>query len=159
MPIHRLVIMALVVCVSVAGCARSPRVDTLAEADVIRDLDRRWQAAIEAKDVATAASFFAPEGVQMPANAPTVVGREAIHQWFDEWLPDPNISNIFMPEVIEVAASGDLAYDRGTYRFVMDSPEGRIEDVGKYLLIWKKIDGEWKAIADISNSDMPLPGQ
>ena len=77
----------------------------------------------------------------MPANSPIIVGRKAIHQWYSEWLLDPNVSNTFTAEVIEVAASGDLAYERGIYHVVMDSPEGRIEDVGKYVLIWKKIGG------------------
>ena len=106
--------------------------------------------------MAAAAAFFASDAVLMPANGPMIVGREGIEAWFSEWLPVPEISNAFEPDQIEVAASGDLAYDRGTYRFVMDTPEGRTEDVGKYVVVWKKIDGEWRAALDMSNSDLPL---
>lgn len=159
MSTNRVVVLAATVCLALIGCTRTPRVDTRAEADAIRELDRQWQAALDAKDVEACLSFYAPDAVEMPANASAIVGREAIREWFESWLPDPNVSNSFAPEVIEVAASGDLAYERGTYHFVMDTPEGRVEDTGKYLMIWKKIDREWKAIADIGNSDLPLPGQ
>jgi len=38
----------------------------------------------------------------------------------------------------------------------METPDGQLSDSGKYLIVWKKIAGEWKAIIDISNSDNPI---
>jgi uncharacterized protein (TIGR02246 family) len=149
-------LMVAAVMVGSTGCGGEPTVDLQTEEETIRALDRQWQAAVEEKDVQAAAAFFAPDGIAMPANGPMIVGREGIEMWFSEWLPVEEITNVFEPEVIEVAGSGDLAYDRGTYRFVMETPEGRIEDVGKYVVVWKKIDGEWRAVLDISNSDLPL---
>jgi uncharacterized protein (TIGR02246 family) len=149
-------IIAVAAVIASVGCGRGSSVDVQAEEEAIRRLDRQWQAAVDARDVAAAAAFFAPDAVLMPANGPMIVGREGIEAWFSEWLVVPEISNTFEPDMIEVAASGDLAYDRGTYRFVLDTPEGRTEDVGKYVVVWKKIDGEWRAALDIGNSDLPL---
>jgi len=149
----------LAIVVVLAGsiaCGGRSNVDLAAEEETIRALDRQWQAAVDGKDVAAAAAFFAPDGIVMPAGGPMIVGREGIEAWFSEWLVSPEVSNSFAPDVIEVAASGDLAYDRGTYRFVMETPEGRFEDVGKYVVVWRKIDGEWLAALDISNSDLPV---
>lgn len=148
--------IVIAIAVGSLGCGGGSTVDLRAEEEAIRRLDRQWQAAVDARDVAAAAAFFASDAVLMPANGPMIVGREGIEAWFSEWLPVPEISNAFEPDQIEVAASGDLAYDRGTYRFVMDTPEGRAEDVGKYVVVWKKIDGEWRAALDMSNSDLPL---
>jgi len=156
---NRVVMLMAFACVAFIGCDRTPAVDTRAEADAIRDLDRQWQAAVDARDFDKILSFYAPDAVEMSANAPIIVGREAIGKWFESWLTDTTVSNTFAPEVIEVAASGDLAYDRGTYRFTQHTPKGRVEDLGKYLLIWKKINGQWKALADISNSDKAPEGQ
>jgi uncharacterized protein (TIGR02246 family) len=142
-----------------SGCSRAPRVDTVAEANAIRELDLRWQAAVDAKDIEACLSLYVPDAMQMPANSLAFVGTEAIGKWYESWLMEPGVSNTFAPEIIEVAASGDLAYDRGTYRFAVDTPEGRAEDAGKYIVIWKKINGDWKVLADISNSDTPLPVQ
>ena len=148
--------MVVAVIVGSTGCGGGPAVDLHAEEEAIRRLDRHWQAAVDARDVKAAASFFAPDAVLMPANGPMIIGREGIEAWFSEWLPAPEISNTFAPDVIEVAASGDLAYERGTYRFVVESPEGRIADVGKYVVVWEKTDGEWRAALDISNSDLTV---
>jgi ketosteroid isomerase-like protein len=38
----------------------------------------------------------------------------------------------------------------------MDGPKGkRIEDSGKFVVAWKKVNGEWKVAYDIYNSDKP----
>ena len=39
------------------------------------------------------------------------------------------------------------------------SPGGEpLTDTGKYVVVWRKIDGKWKAAADIFNSDLPASG-
>jgi uncharacterized protein (TIGR02246 family) len=138
------------------GCSRQSSVDLSAESNAIRQLDREWVDAIADKDVEALVAFYAPDGVLMNANAPAVVGRDAIREWFEAALQSPNLTYNFTPEVIEVAASGDLAYDRGTYRLAMDSPQGHVEDKGKYVAVWKKIGNDWKVVVDIMNSDIPL---
>ena len=157
MPICRRLWLVAAVLAGVLGCARAAKVDVRSEADAIRELDRRWLAAEVAQDGAAASAFFAPDGVEMPANGPAVVGRKAIQAWYAEWLNTPGMSVSFYPEVIEIAASGDLAYDRGAYRFATDGPQGHTEDVGKYLTVWKKLDGEWKVVVDTANSNQPAP--
>lgn len=139
------------------ACGSAPQVDTEAEKAAIAESNRKWLAAVEAKDIEACVSFYAPDAVEMQPGMPALVGREAIREWFEAWLPDTSVSNAFFPERTEVAASGDVAYDRGTYRFTGSTPDGPIEDVGKYLVIWKKIDGDWKVVASTSNSDLPQP--
>ena len=42
----------------------------------------------------------------------------------------------------------------------MTDPKAKkpVTDKGKYVTVYKKqADGSWKAVADIMNSDMPLP--
>ncbi len=58
-------------------------------------------------------------------------------------------------KVIEVSNSGDLAYTRGTQRLDYITLDGTVEEVSKWIAIWKKIDGEWKAIVVIGNQDNP----
>lgn len=157
MAIFRFSWLAVAVLACLLGCARPARVDIRAEANAIRELDRLWLAAEVAQDAAAASSFFASDAIEMPANGPSVVGKKAIQAWYAEWLGTPDMSVSFSPEVIEVAASGDMAYDRGAYRFATGGAQGHIEDVGKYLTIWKKIDGEWKVIVDTANSNQPAP--
>lgn len=134
------------------GCTSHPTIDVAAEAEAIRGLDQRWQAAAAAKDVEAVLSYYAPQVVKMGANAPAQVGRESLREGYQAVFSDPDFSYGWSIEVVEVAASGDLAYARGTYRIT--SP---FEEVGKYLSIWKRIGGEWKVIAECVNSDIPVP--
>jgi ketosteroid isomerase-like protein len=59
----------------------------------------------------------------------------------------------FAPTKIEVASSGDLAYEMGTYSLAYQGDDEQLHDNGKYVVVWKKADGNWKAAADIFNTD------
>ena len=59
------------------------------------------------------------------------------------------------PAKITVAQAGDLAYELGVYELAFDGEQGPVRDRGKYVVVWKKVDGDWKAAADIFNSDGP----
>ncbi|MFC1475071.1 YybH family protein [Candidatus Zixiibacteriota bacterium] len=144
----------LVTSIIIISCKYTPRVDIEAEVAEINKLDSLWQEAMNAKDSEKTASFFSADGLMMPSNSPAIKGHEKIKEYFDAWLPDTNVISTFTPKIIEVAASGDLAYDQGTYHFEMKTADGTLKVDGKYIIIWQKINGEWKAIADISNSDV-----
>ena len=144
------------------GCNRTPKVDTLAEANAIRNLENQWTAAIQTSDIGKFVSFFASDAVGMGANMPITIGLQAIRKEQESMFSDTTL--LFKTysgtiDIIEVSASGDLAYVRGTQRLSIKTPNGLVEFVGKWLDIWKKIDGEWKVIVNIWNSDMPLPGE
>jgi len=61
----------------------------------------------------------------------------------------------FAPTSIVVASGGDMAYDIGTYNLSFDSDKGPVKDAGKYVVVWKKVDGDWKVAAGIFNSNGP----
>lgn len=135
----------------VAACAAPA--DLAVEEQAIRDLDRQWVEAVAAADTMAIADIYAEDGYFMPPNALRVDGREAIRSAWAGMLGAPNVSLTFQPAEIRVAEAGDMACDIGTYALGMDGPEGRIEDEGKYVVVWQKINGEWKVLADIFNSD------
>jgi len=49
-----------------------------------------------------------------------------------------------------------MAYDYGWHTFAIDTDNGRVTGKGKYLVVWKKVDGMWKVSADIFNTNLPL---
>jgi len=62
-------------------------------------------------------------------------------------------------DIIEVSASGDIAYARGINRGKMKTLTGTVENSDKWIDIYKKIDGQWKCIVGIWNSNNPLEGK
>jgi ketosteroid isomerase-like protein len=124
----------------------------------IRDLIPDWLDAVRRKDTAEIVEFYAPGGRFLVPNAPIAEGREAIGKVWDHLLSLPGVSLSFGPTFIEGASSGDLAYEIGTYTLSFEKGSERAEDRGKYVAVWKRIDGAWKAAADILNSDLPTAG-
>ena len=146
-------------CLFLIGCTKTPRVDTGADADAIRNIEAQWAAAAKSRDIDQLVSSYAPEAVAMNANAPICAGHQAIRKAYESWLADTHVSKTFSNTVdaVEVSASGDLAYTRGTSRYSRNTQKGLVDEMEKWVTIYKKIDGKWKAILDIGNSDKPLP--
>jgi len=58
-------------------------------------------------------------------------------------------------EIIEVEGHGDTAIEVGKY--TLSGEAGQVLDRGKYIIIFKQVDGQWKLHRDIFNSSMPAP--
>ena len=132
--------------------------DTAADEAAIRGHVSRWIELVRAKDAAAIAGLYAEDGAVMPPNAPIGKGRAAIQETWAAMLRTPGFDLNIVPEQIIVSSSGDMALDRGTYSLTM-APNGTTQtDTGKYVVVWRKIGGEWKAAADIFNSDLTESG-
>ena len=132
--------------------------DTAADEKAIRGDVDRWLQLVKAKDAAAISQLYTEDGAVMPPNAPIGKGRAAIQQTWASMLRTPGFDLAFAPEQIIISRSGDMALDRGTYRLTI-APGGKPQrDTGKYVVVWRKVGGSWKAAADIFNSDLPPSG-
>lgn len=133
-------------------------VNSAADEEAIRGQVARWLQLIASKDAAAIAQLYTEDGAVMPPNATIGEGRGAIEQTWTGMMQTPGFELTFTPEQIALSSSGDMALDRGTYRLKV-SPDGTEQvDTGKYVVVWRKVGGEWKAAADIFNSDLPAGG-
>jgi ketosteroid isomerase-like protein len=90
-------------------------------------------------------------------NAPMLTTKEAIRKGFSEMMAMPGEAMKWEVTKVEAARSGDFGYTSGVYDQTMNDAKGKpVTDRGKYVTIWKKqADGNWKAVVDISNTDLP----
>lgn len=158
---HLFFTMFLLALLIIPAC-QTTKVDINAEAIAIRNLEDQWTVALQTSDIEKIISFFAPEAVAMSPNSPICVGLQAIRgknesQFADTTLLYKTYSSTI--DIINVSSSGDLAYVRGSDRISTKTPNGLVEEKSKWIDIWKKINGEWKVIVNIWNSDMPLSGK
>ena len=138
-----------------AEATSAAAVDTGADEQAIRQQVDHWLQLVKAKDAAAIAELYAEDGAVMPPNAPVGKGRAAIQQTWASMMNTPGFNLTFTPEQIVLSSSGDMALDRGTYQLTI-APSGKAQnDTGKYVVVWRKIGNEWKAAADIFNSDGP----
>jgi uncharacterized protein (TIGR02246 family) len=118
---------------------------------------RDFAAAFNAKDAAKVAAFYTDDGVVMAPGRAMVKGRRDIEAYYRRGF-EQDVSDLrLLP--MESAVSGDHAYESGmselTYRAgasLLSGP-GPATDSGKYVVLYKRVRGEWKISYDIFNSD------
>jgi uncharacterized protein (TIGR02246 family) len=135
--------------------AQATVTDTAADDQAIRASIRRWHELIQSKDAEAIAMLFADEGIVMPPGQPSVSGREALRKFWQSTVDMRDLKLTFEPERIDFARGGDIAIDRGTYRFQGKVDGQSLDESGKYIVIWKKIGEHWQVVSDIWNSSQP----
>ncbi len=121
----------------------------------IRDADIVWSKAAGSKDLEQTVSFYLDDGSLLPYNGPIATGKDQIRQVWSHLMSLPGFGLRFAPGKIEVASSGDLAYEIGTFELTVNDAQGSPATTpGKYVVVWKKQQkGDWKVAADIFNTD------
>lgn len=107
----------------------------------------------KAADWEAAARVFTDDAVFQAAGAPQVVGRDAILAAYRSFPPVSDFEGV-SSEIVP-ASGAEMAYEYGVNRFVFDTPEESVVSVGKYLAVWRKIEGEWFVAALAFSADAP----
>jgi uncharacterized protein (TIGR02246 family) len=119
--------------------------------DLIVAANDTFMATFRAGDAAGLATLYTGDGLVMPPNGDFVRSQEAI-QGFWQAIMDMGVKEANL-EIVEVEDLGDTAIEVSTY--AMHGEGGQVLDDGKYIVIWKKEDGQWKLHRDIFNSSRP----
>ena len=124
-----------------------------ADEAAIRAASADWSKASQAKDLDKATSYYADDAIFFVNNGAMVKGKDAIKMTWKPMLAAPGPGLTFETTYVEVARSGDMAYEYGTYDLKTEAKKGKVADEkGKYVVVWKKQpNGSWKAVADIDN--------
>jgi ketosteroid isomerase-like protein len=74
------------------------------------------------------------------------------------YADNPKQIGTWTTDAVQVTESGDLAVQTGQFHVTGIGPKGDGEDRGRFVTIWKKVNGEWKVAHDIGSTTMPAPG-
>jgi uncharacterized protein (TIGR02246 family) len=148
----------IVAIAAMQASAFTNQVDTAKVVDAVRARSKAVSAAESAKDTQGAVAFYADDAIVQAPGAPQLQGRDAITALYSQLFADTTFKGISSTiSNITVSQSGDLAYEIGINRMVYRSPKGDLLDIGKYLIVWKKIKGDWYISAIAFSSDAPAP--
>jgi ketosteroid isomerase-like protein len=127
--------------------------DLAAEERAIRDAESRWREVMRRKDTAAIGSFYTEDAIYAPEDRPPAEGRDAVAaMWSTFEFALDSVMLERTPLRIDVAASGDVATEVGTWVFRgTRRNEERVEGRGNYLTAWRKEAGDWKASAYLWN--------
>lgn len=142
--------LALVLAIMVVACAPQAA-DQSVE---LGALTNNWENALNAGNIDALVGLYAEDCVLMPPNAELATGKAAARGAFGEMIDAGQTAGL---DTVKVIAAGGVGYHAGTY-WLKDA-SGATIDRGKYMEGWQKIDGEWKIVHDIWNSDLaPFAG-
>ena len=160
MKTHLKLTMLIVCCLALLfpGCTQQQPDTRAADEAAIRAADVAFSKAVEAKQLDAAVAFYADDAVAMFTNEPMLTTIEAIRKSFTRFLATPGLAMKWQVTKVVAARSGDFGYTVGTYEMTMNDSQGKpFTDHGKYTTVWtKQADGSWKAVVDISNTDLPV---
>ena len=147
------------------GCQKSEEVaeeavvDVEADVEAIKALLDEFDALMNAGDTEKLVSQnYADAAVRMPPNEPMLKGKAEILAWFQKGAEQYTyqIDNV----IVDVKVDGNLAYSRGIASGTRTLKAGgeAYNIKSKWMAAYERqADGSWRVIADIFNSDNPLP--
>lgn len=158
----------LALAASLSACAKpeaaKPVVDTAKVAEAVKADLTQLVADFNAKDAAKAAAHDAPDYVGMFHGAPNVVGPEQDLALTKMQVSDPAVKLVMSDEVVDVAASGEMAVVRSTYAYTFTDPKTKAPTTenGNWVLGYKtQPDGAWKiawaVVSDTPPAAAPAP--
>ena len=154
-PILSLIVIMLAVPFLVS-CAPAPPDTTAEDSQAINAISKQWVDAFNRGDAAAVVALYTEEAKLLPPNSPMIVGRESIQASFQADF-DAGEYDLQLT-VIDLHVNGDMAHEVGKYTLTIQPEEGEaISDSGKYVWIWKRVNGSWKVDVLIWNSSLPLP--
>jgi ketosteroid isomerase-like protein len=104
-------------------------------------------------------AYFADDVVEMPEYMPAAKGKDKAREMFMAMMSSGLKYTSFELEVVDVQASGNVAYEIGTYHITGGMADGSspFEVTGKFITLWKQqSDGSWKVAAELGNNDPPM---
>ena len=137
-----------------AGC-NTVQQDNTKTHDAIVSANEQFMTAFSNSDDAAMAALYTEDAKLLPTNSDFVSGNPAV-QVFWKSVFDMGIKKATL-ETLEVEGMGDTACEVGKYTLFIEGEQ--VADSGKYVVIWKMVNGQWKLHRDIWNTSMPAQPQ
>ncbi len=134
------------------NCTSPASVEPVDITEEIQALNEVFGEAFSNGDAAAVAARYTTDGKLYPPNSEMMEGQKAIEAYWQGAM-DAGLTGAKL-ETLSATAYGDVAYEIGKVDIFAGE---QVVDKAKFIVIWKKVEGEWKMHEDIWNSSMPLP--
>ena len=115
--------------------------------------NKEYSACFASGDSVKFAGFYTADACINPPNMPRMCGSKAIMSFFAGGVK-MGIKNLKLT-IDEVLGGDATVAEIGKYELMGDKDMSM--DKGKYIVVWKQVDGKWKMHRDEWNSDNPPP--
>ena len=137
------------VCLIFNSCTQGP-IDVTSE---ITEANKGFMEAFNNGDANALAKTYTSNAKLYPPNSDVIEGQEAIEGFWNTAM-NMGIKETVL-ETVTAESYGNIAIEEGRYK---NYDEGdKLVSQGKYIVTWKKEDGQWKLHRDIWNTSNPAP--
>ncbi|MEM7367474.1 MAG: DUF4440 domain-containing protein [Bacteroidota bacterium] len=118
--------------------------------DQILENIQKFSSYVMNSDAEKIADAYTTDGKIFPDNRDIMEGREALVRYWTS--PEGYQTTYHKITPSEISIEGETAYDYGYYEGKSKNPEGQESSwSGKYVIVWKKLDNDWKIYLDMWN--------
>ncbi|XP_078001047.1 uncharacterized protein LOC144453597 [Glandiceps talaboti] len=104
-----------------------------------------------AGDMKGTSELYTEDCTFMPPGDVTKTGRQSVEEVFTGMRSLGMVKVLLTIDEVGGVDGGDTAFDRGHYELLKE--DGSRADVGKYVVIWKKVNGVYHLAIDCFNSN------
>jgi uncharacterized protein (TIGR02246 family) len=129
--------------------------DTHAEADdAIQKLVQKWSRCFNSKRLDELVDLYSQDSIVLRPNSASAHGQEAVRQLLQTAL-DAGLGDVQL-DCADIGIVGDFACLTGRSKMLVPTaPAKRHEQTGKYLIVARRENGQWKIVADSWCMDAP----
>lgn len=153
-PFHKPVMKIMAALVFGVATAGAFAADTAtADLTAMQAVDQSWMQAYNAGDASAVAALYADDATLLPPGSPGAVGKAAIRNFFvTDVAQSQHAGYVFSIVGAETGGvAGDWGWLSGAY--AVKDKTGKAVDGGKFLAVFKKVEGKWLYLRDTWNSD------
>lgn len=113
----------------------------------ISAVNRQFEDAARKGDLDRLAALYTPDAMALPPDGPLVKGRDAIKQMWGAVAQQIGLKEVRL-STLDYQQAGDTGYEVGEAALTLGSGSA----VVKFVVVWKKVDGQWRLHRDIWNT-------
>ncbi len=113
----------------------------------ISAVNRQFETAAGNGDLAALAALYTPDAIVLPPDGPMVKGRGDIKQMWGAVAQELGLKSVHLTTV-HFEHEGNTGHEVGEAALAISNGTVAV----KYVVVWKKVDGQWRIHRDIWNS-------
>ena len=113
----------------------------------IAAVNRQFEDAARKADLDRLASLYTPDAMALPPDGPIVTGRDSIKQMWGSVAQQMGLKDVRL-STLDFEQAGDTGYEVGEAALTLSGGTA----VVKFVVVWKKVDGQWRLHRDIWNA-------
>jgi ketosteroid isomerase-like protein len=150
----RAMALAILGMLLVSACSGGEMNGTMDRTAEVEERQRHFFQAMQARDGDRIGAFFAEDAVLHVAGRPAVEGRGAIQDFYRNLFRFLQASSA-TPGELRASPDGEMAYGTGSTVNEFGVGDDSEAYAGKYLVVWRRVDGSWRVAAYAVSSDAP----